>query len=149
MRMATDRKAKRPSASKADTPEARIALKRVYDPPAKGDGTRILVDRLWPRGLKTEKAKLDLWLRDIAPSDELRKWFGHDAKRWAEFKRRYKAELKGRSDELQPIRAALEKGKITLLFAAHDEAHNNAIVVKELIERSVRASARRKARAAS
>ena len=126
-----------------------IALKRIYEPPAKDDGARILVDRLWPRGISSAKARLDLWLRDIAPSDELRHWFAHDPKRWPEFKRRYKAELKGRSDELRPIRDALAKGKATLLFAAHDEAHNNAVVVKELVERSARASAKRKAKTAS
>jgi uncharacterized protein YeaO (DUF488 family) len=123
-----------------------IALKRIYEPPAKDDGARILVDRLWPRGISSAKARLDLWLRDIAPSDELRHWFAHDPKRWPEFKRRYKAELKGRSDELRPIRDALAKGKATLLFAAHDEAHNNAVVVKELVERSARASAKRRAK---
>src|SRR5690349_20124950 len=84
-----------------------IALKRIYEPPAKDDGARILVDRLWPRGISSAKARLDLWLRHIAPSDELRHWFGYDPKRWPEFKRRYKAELKGRSDELRPIRDAL------------------------------------------
>ena len=133
------------------TPERRIssrsvsiALKRVYEAPAKSDGSRILVDRLWPRGLSKDKAQLDLWLRDIAPSDELRGWFAHDPKRWTEFQRRYRAELKGRSDELQPIRDALKKGKVTFLFAAHDEAHNNAVALKGIIERRERAAAKRK-----
>jgi uncharacterized protein YeaO (DUF488 family) len=126
-----------------------IALKRIYEPVAKDDGARILVDRLWPRGLATAKARLDLWLRDIAPSDELRHWFGHDPKRWPEFKRRYRAELKGRSDELKPIRDALGKGKVTLLFAAKDEAHNNAVVLKEIVGRSARTAAKRKAKATS
>jgi uncharacterized protein YeaO (DUF488 family) len=120
-----------------------IALKRVYEAPAKGDGIRILVDRLWPRGVSKEKARLDLWLRDIAPSDDLRGWFAHDPKRWSEFKRRYRAELKGRSAELQPIRDALRKGNVTFLFAAHDEEHNNAAALKETIERRERAAARR------
>ena len=126
----------------------RITLKRVYLAPEKGDGIRILVDRLWPRGLGTKAARLDLWLRDIAPSDDLRRWFGHDPERWPEFKRRYKAELKGRGDELQPIRAALAKGKATLLFAAKDEAHNNAVVLKEMIESRERAAAKRRKRVA-
>jgi uncharacterized protein YeaO (DUF488 family) len=133
------------------TPERRassrsfsVALKRVYEAPAKDDGARILVDRLWPRGVSKAKARLDLWLRDIAPSDKLRGWFAHDPKRWVEFKRRYRAELKGRSGELQPIRDALKKGKVTFLFAAHDEAHNNAVVLKEMIERRERAAVKRK-----
>jgi len=132
--------AKRPTSSRSVS----VALKRVYEAPAKGDGTRILVDRLWPRGVSKEKARLDLWLRDIAPSDDLRGWFAHDPKRWVEFKRRYRAELKGRSGELQPIRDALKKGKVTLLFAAHDEAHNNAVALKEMIGRRERAAARRR-----
>ena len=138
---ATVKRQQRPSSG-------RIALRRVQQPPQKADGTRILVDRLWPRGVSKEKAKLDLWLRDIAPSDALRKWFGHEPARWPEFKRRYRAELKGRSFELQPIRDALAKGPVTLLFAAHDEERNNAVALKELIESRARAAAKRRERAA-
>jgi uncharacterized protein YeaO (DUF488 family) len=127
---------------------SRIAVKRVYLPAEKADGTRILVDRLWPRGVRKETVRLDLWLRDIAPSDALRRWFDHDPARWREFQLRYRAELKGRSFELQPIRDALKKGRVTLLFAAHDEEHNNAVALKELIDQRERAAARRKARAA-
>jgi uncharacterized protein YeaO (DUF488 family) len=128
-------------------PSGGIALKRVYLPPEKADGARILVDRLWPRGVRKETAKLDLWLRDIAPSDTLRHWFGHEPARWPEFKRRYRAELKGRSFELQPIRDALKKGRVTLLFAAHDEERNNAVALKELIESRERAAAKRREKA--
>jgi uncharacterized protein YeaO (DUF488 family) len=123
----------------------RIAVKRVYRPVEKTDGARILVDRLWPRGVSTDAARLDLWLRDIAPSEELRRWFGHDPKRWKDFTLRYRRELKGRSAELQPIRDALKKGNVTLLFAAKDEEHNNAVALKELIEQRERAAARRRA----
>lgn len=126
------KKAKSASRKRA-IPGVRIALKRVYDKPDKSDGTRILVDRLWPRGLSTDKAAIDLWQRDIAPSNDLRKWFGHEVERWPEFIKRYRAELKGRSAELQPIRDAMKKGKVTLLFAAKDEVHNNAVALKNML----------------
>lgn len=148
MKTKSSRTAKKPALRVVPPPDVRIALKRIYDPPETSDGTRILVDRLWPRGLKTDAARLDLWLRDIAPSDALRRWFGHDPKRWKEFTLRYRAELKGRSAELQPIRDAMKKGPVTLLFAAKDEVHNNAMVLKEMIETRERAKARRKAKAA-
>ena len=106
-----------------------LAVKRVYEPVAESDGQRVLVDRLWPRGLSKEKAHLDLWLKDIAPSDELRHWFGHDPERWAEFQKRYRAELGGKADALAELRALMAKGKVTLLFAAHDEEHNNAVAL--------------------
>ncbi|MGE5537208.1 MAG: DUF488 domain-containing protein [Gemmatimonas sp.] len=124
----------------------RIALKRVYEPAGKDDGTRILVDRLWPRGLKTEKAKIDLWLRDIAPTDELRKWFHHDPDNWPQFRKWYRQEIGRRPDLLQPIKEALEHGDVTLLYAAKDEARNNAVVLKERLEKGLEASARAKAR---
>jgi uncharacterized protein YeaO (DUF488 family) len=113
-----------------------IKLKRVYDTPEKADGTRILVDRLWPRGLTKEKAALDLWLKEIAPSTELRKWFGHDPKKWTEFRRRYRAELKSHPDELKMIKSKAKEGTVTLLYGARDQEHNEAIVLKQLLDRS-------------
>jgi uncharacterized protein YeaO (DUF488 family) len=109
--------------------EADIRIKRVYDPPEEADGMRVLVDRLWPRGLRKENAALTLWLKEIAPSPELRKWFGHDPARWAEFSRRYRVEL-ARNDEAVAKAADLAKrGPLTLLYAAHDTAHNHALVL--------------------
>ncbi|CBL46334.1 Conserved hypothetical protein [gamma proteobacterium HdN1] len=109
-------------------------VKRAYEAPEKTDGERILVDRLWPRGLKKENADIDLWLKDVAPSTELRKWFGHDPEKWAEFQKRYKAELKGNT-ALDELREHSHKGHITLVFSAHDEEHNNAIVLQQLLEK--------------
>lgn len=110
-----------------------VALKRVYDEPAPADGTRILVDRLWPRGLSREAAHLDLWLKDVAPSNELRKWFGHDPDRWSEFRTRYRDELKHNPDALAQLKQAVAKGHATLLFGAKDKQHNQAVVLKELL----------------
>jgi len=112
-----------------------LKLKRVYKPPHKDDGTRILVDRLWPRGLTKEKAKVDLWLKEIAPSTELRKWFGHDPKKWKEFRSRYRRELKQHPDELEQIREKARKGRVTLLYGARDQEHNEALVLQEFLER--------------
>lgn len=110
-----------------------MKIKRAYAPAEAADGYRILVDRLWPRGISKEKGKIDLWLKSVAPSNELRKWFGHDPERFAEFDRRYRAEL-AESGALDELRAVLrEHPDATLLFAAHDEAHNNAAVLKELL----------------
>jgi uncharacterized protein YeaO (DUF488 family) len=114
-----------------------IELKRVYEPASRGDGTRILVDRLWPRGLRKEDAAIDHWLKDLAPSTALRKWFGHDVGRWAEFRKRYRAELAEHPEALAELRSLALKGPITLLFAAHDEVHNNAVVLRELLARRV------------
>ncbi len=111
-----------------------IQLKRVYDAPSEEDGQRILVDRIWPRGIKKEKAALDLWAKEIAPSTALRKWFGHDPKKWAEFQRRYRAELDEIEEPLEPLHEAVKKGKVTLLYAAHDTEHNNAVVLKAYLE---------------
>ena len=109
-----------------------VRIKRAYDPPTAEDGLRVLVDRLWPRGLKRDKAKVDLWLRDLAPSAELRRWFGHDAARWTEFQERYRAELAGNA-VLDDLRTLLRQGKpVTLLFAARDTEHNNAVVLQAL-----------------
>lgn len=112
---------------------AGIRLKRAYQPPARGDGTRILVDRLWPRGIRKADAAIDHWARTIAPRDALRTWFGHDPSRWQEFRRCYAAELRGRPDELGELRALARRGPITLVFAAHDEAHNNAVVLRDVL----------------
>ena len=109
----------------------KIRIKRVYEQPDKHDGRRILVDRLWPRGLTKEKASVALWLKDIAPSTELRKWFGHDSGRWEEFKERYLAELKGNSEQIQLLKQELDRGIVTLVYAARDEEHNHAVVIQE------------------
>jgi uncharacterized protein YeaO (DUF488 family) len=110
-----------------------IALKRIYDEPSGDDGFRALVDRLWPRGVKKEEAGLDLWLKEVAPSDELRKWYGHDAGRWNEFKKRYFRELKDHPEEIGILLARAEGGKLALLYAAKDEEHNNAVALKEYL----------------
>ena len=109
----------------------RFRIKRVYELPNKHDGRRILVDRLWPRGLTKEKASIDLWLKDIAPSTELRKWFGHNPDRWEEFKERYLAELKGNSGQIQLLKQELDTGIVTLVYGAKDEEHNQAVVIQE------------------
>lgn len=110
-------------------PEVRI--KRAYEAPARGDGTRVLVDRLWPRGLKKADAEIAEWMKDIAPSDELRKWFGHDPKRWEEFRRRYRAELGSKRERLAQLRELARKGRLTLIYSARDEEHNQAVVLRE------------------
>lgn len=109
----------------------RFRIKRVYELPDKHDGRRILVDRLWPRGLTKEKASIDLWLKDIAPSTELRKWFDHDPGRWEEFKERYLDELKGNSEQIQLLKQELDTGIVTLVYSAKDEEHNQAVVIQE------------------
>lgn len=112
-----------------------IKLKRAYDPPAAADGYRVLVDRLWPRGIKKTDAKVDDWLREIAPSNELRKWFGHDVERWPEFKKRYAAELKPNAAVLRNLARKARKETVTLLFGAKDEEHNNAVVIRDYLKR--------------
>lgn len=114
-----------------------LKLKRVYDPPSKDDGMRILVDRLWPRGIKKDEAKIDEWMKDIAPSDELRKWFSHEPSKWEEFKRRYREELKKNHSLIERLSLESKIGTVTLLFAAKDEEHNNAVVLKEVIEDAI------------
>ncbi|HEY4192628.1 MAG TPA: DUF488 domain-containing protein [Mesorhizobium sp.] len=106
-----------------------LTIKRVYDPPAKADGQRVLVDRLWPRGLSKDKAELTLWLKEIAPSTELRKWFDHDPAKWTEFQRRFRAELDESGEAVDELRGLIAKGKVTLLYSAHDETHNNAVAL--------------------
>lgn len=113
-----------------------IKTKRIYEPPAREDGFRILVDRLWPRGVQKEKTKIDLWLKEIAPSDELRKWFAHDPEKWEEFKKKYEKELATKQGLLNGIRKAeREKGTVTFLYSAKDTEHNNAIALKTLFEK--------------
>jgi uncharacterized protein YeaO (DUF488 family) len=109
----------------------KIRIKRVYEQPDKHDGRRILVDRLWPRGLTKEKASVDLWLKDIAPSTELRKWFGHNQGKWEQFKERYLAELRGNSEQLQFLKQELDRGIVTLVYGSKDEEHNQAVVIQE------------------
>ncbi len=111
--------------------DAQIEIRRVYDPPA--DGYRVLVDRLWPRGLSKAAARLAEWPRHLAPSTELRKWFGHDPARWAEFQTRYRAELAGQRDELQRLRQVARKRKLVLLYAAKSSDHNHALVLREVL----------------
>jgi len=114
---------------------SKIKLKRVYEPSKKSDGTRILVDRLWPRGLTKLEAKLDFWLKEIAPSTELRKWFGHDPKKWKRFDSRYRAELNSHPDELGFITSKAKEGTVTLLYGARDQEHNEAVVLLRLLEK--------------
>ena len=113
--------------------EGLVRLKRAYEPPADSDGARVLVDRLWPRGVSKAEAKLDLWLKEIAPSTELRKWFGHDPARWSEFQRRYRGELKQRPDEIAELQRLAERGPVTLIYSAHDERHNDAVVLRDFL----------------
>lgn len=117
-----------------------IDVKRVYDAPGPEDGMRILVDRLWPRGLSKEKAHLDEWIRDIAPSDSLRHWFGHDPALWEEFQRRYFAELKDHSEQCRALLEKAEQGKVTLLFSAHDAEHNNAVALRLYLQHEFQAA---------
>jgi uncharacterized protein YeaO (DUF488 family) len=114
-------------------PADHIRLKRAYEPPAPDDGIRILIDRLWPRGVKKADAAIDEWMKEIAPSTELRKWFGHDPERWQEFRRRYRTEIRQHPDEFDRLRTFAQRGRLTLVFAAHDEAHNDAVVLKDLL----------------
>ena len=110
-----------------------VRIKRVYEQPDKVDGTRILVDRLWPRGLSKEKARVDLWLKDVAPSTELRKWFGHDPDKWPEFQTRYRAELRSNEEQLLLLKQEAAKGTATLVYGARDEKHNEAVVLQEIL----------------
>lgn len=107
----------------------KVALKRVYETPSPTDGMRILVDRLWPRGLSKDKAHVDLWLKEIAPTTELRRWFDHDPVKWPEFQRRYRAELDANVDAVAELKAALSNGPATLIYGAKDETHNDAVVL--------------------
>jgi uncharacterized protein YeaO (DUF488 family) len=115
-----------------------IRLRRVYEPPDAADGRRILVDRLWPRGLTREAAHLDAWRKDAAPSTALRRWFGHDPAKWAEFQRRYREELDEHPEALAPLLDAAGTGPVTLVYAARDEQHNDAVVLKQVLDERLR-----------
>jgi len=112
-----------------------LKIKRVYETPDRDDGHRILVDRLWPRGLTKEKAKINLWLKDIAPSPELRKWFGHDPKKWRGFRRRYQTEIKYHAAQIKLIKSNVKKGPVTLVYGARDQEHNEAVVLKRFLKK--------------
>jgi uncharacterized protein YeaO (DUF488 family) len=107
-----------------------VRLKRAYEHPAPEDGVRVLVDRLWPRGIRKADAAVDHWLKELAPSTELRQWFGHDPERWQEFGRRYADELRQHPEQLEQLRALAREGPVTLVYSAHDEAHNDAVVLR-------------------
>lgn len=112
-----------------------IQIKRVYDAPSSKDGLRILVERLWPRGVTKERAAVDLWLKEVAPSPELRKWFGHDPAKWKQFEQRYWKELHGEQEPVETLRSKAKKGTVTFVYAARDEQHNGAVALKEYLER--------------
>jgi uncharacterized protein YeaO (DUF488 family) len=118
---------------KRKVPVDNVKLKRAYEPPAADDGMRILVDRLWPRGISKERAAIDQWMKEISPSTELRKWFGHDPARWNEFRRRYAKEVRQNTDLLDQLRSLARQGPITLIYSAHDEEHNDAVELRHLI----------------
>ena len=113
-----------------------IKIKRVYEQPDREDGERILVDRLWPRGLTKEKAAVDLWLKEIAPSTELRKWFGHDPEKWKSFRGRYETEIRHNDDLVKVLKDKAKRGTVTLVYGARDQKHNEALVLKQFLERS-------------
>ena len=114
-------------------PAENVKLKRAYERPSAVDGTRVLVDRLWPRGIKKANANIDHWVKELAPSTELRKWFGHEPARWQEFCKRYAAELRQHRDEVDRLRDLARAGPITLVYAAHDEVHNDAVVLRDAL----------------
>jgi len=112
-----------------------VKIKRVYEPPLSDDGSRILVDRLWPRGLTKEKAHVDLWLKEVAPSTELRQWFGHDPAKWKSFRGRYETEIRNNDNLIRELKEIAKKDTVTLLYGAGDEKHNEALVLKQFLER--------------
>jgi uncharacterized protein YeaO (DUF488 family) len=125
-----------------------IRIKRTYDAPTRGDGRRILVERLWPRGMKKDALDADAWLKNVAPSTELRKWFGHRTERWEEFRRRYRKELDASPDAWEPILEADRRGNVTLLYSARDVSHNGAVVLRDyLLNRPARTTGQRPLRA--
>lgn len=113
---------------------SRIWLRRAYDKPTRNDGQRVLVDRIWPRGVSRDDARIDNWVRDLAPSEDLRRWFGHDPQRWDEFQRRYRAELQHHDDQLDELANRIAQGRVTLVYGARDQKHNNAVVLREVLE---------------
>lgn len=112
---------------------ASVKLKRAYEPPTRGDGTRILIDRLWPRGVSKANAAIDEWIKELAPSTRLRKWFGHDPARWKEFRSRYAAEVQEHPEQLRRLRNLARKEPITLVYSAHDEIHNDAVALRDFL----------------
>ena len=118
-----------------------IRIKRVYEPPSPSDGYRVLVERLWPRGVTRTKLRLKEWRKDVAPSPGLRRWFGHDPRRWLEFRSRYFAELRRERSAWEPLLGRARKGRVTFVYAAHDEAHNGAIALKKFLDRRLKAAA--------
>jgi uncharacterized protein YeaO (DUF488 family) len=115
-----------------------IALKRAYDPVSRTDGTRFLVERLWPRGVSKTKLDVDAWLKDVAPSTKLRNWFGHDPEKWDEFRRRYGRELDSRPEAWHPIVSAARRRRVTLVYSSHDTEHNNAVALQEYVRAKMR-----------
>jgi uncharacterized protein YeaO (DUF488 family) len=114
-----------------------ICVKSIYTKPEQSDGLRILVDRLWPRGMSKERLQLDTWLKELAPSHELRRWFGHDPEKWEEFRRRYCLELAAQATPVEELLAKIQHGRVTLLFAASDQQHNNAVALRDFLERQM------------
>ncbi len=125
-----------------------IWLRRAYEPARRNEGRRFLVERLWPRGIKKQDLSMDGWLKDVAPSSELRKWFSHDPAKWSEFRRRYFAELRAHPDALRPLLDAARDGDATLIYSSHDREHNNAVALKEYLERKLPQSHSRRRKAA-
>ena len=119
------------------TQAAVLKLKRVYENSERSDGARFLVERLWPRGMKKAQLKLDAWLKDVAPSDSLRRWFGHDPLKWNEFQKKYRAELSDNPDAWKPILEAAKRGNVTLLYSSRDREHNNALVLRSFLEERI------------
>src|SRR5690242_20762987 len=132
-------------AAMAATRSRTVQLKGAYEPPARKDGFRILVDRIWPRGTSKDSARIDLWLKDIAPTAALRNWFGHDPEKWSEFRKRYFRELEKNPDAVAQLEAQLRRDSVTLVFGAKDEQHNNAVALKEYLETRRGRSPRRRA----
>jgi len=119
-----------------------IMLKRAYDSMSRSDGTRFLVERLWPRGVARQNLHIEAWLKDVAPSTQLRKWFGHDPDKWNEFRKRYRDELNSRPEAWRPIIAAARRGPVTLIYSAHDQRHNNAVALQQYLQARTRRPAR-------
>lgn len=119
-----------------------IRLKRAYEEARRGDGLRILVERLWPRGLKKEDAAIDVWLKDVAPSTELRQWYAHDVERWPEFKKRYEGELRENRDAITRLLSLCRRGPVTFVYSAHDEIHNSAVILRAFVGHRLRSVSR-------
>lgn len=120
-----------------------ISIKRAYEPASRNDGTRFLVERLWPRGVKKESLKIEAWLKEVGPSTDLRTWFSHDPEKWDEFRRRYRRELDAHPEAWQPIVAAARRGPVTLVYSSHDTEHNNAVALQEYLARKARPGSRK------